>query len=90
MGRLAPHPWGDQVKQLFESFGVIVAQTGGLALLVLYPLIPVLLLFGGLQAAGRGRWSKGTETRWAKDVLSYEDDPLIRAVAQDILKHYES
>ena len=79
------------MREVLESFGAIVVRTGGLALLVLYPLIPFLLLYAGLMAVGRGTWSKGTEEKqWAKKVLFYETDPITRAVAQDILDHYES
>jgi hypothetical protein len=90
MGYLAPYPWGDQVREFAESLAAAIAQTGGLALIALYPLLPVLLLFGGLQAVGRGSWSKGTESKkWAKEVLSYETDPMVLAVARNILAHYE-
>ena len=81
------------MRQLLESISAAAVQTGGLALLVAYPLIPVLLLFGGLQAAGRGSWSKGTESedvKWAKEILTYETDPMVIAIARDILAHYES
>ena len=81
------------MRDLAESLSAVVAQTGGLALLALYPLIPILLVFGGLMAAGRGIWSKGTESKdvaWAKEILTYETDPMIIAVARDILTHYKS
>ena len=81
------------MKQFFESFGVVVIQTGGLALLALYSLVPVLLVFGGLMAAGRGIWSKGTESKdvqWAEEVLTYETDPQIIAIACDILRYCKS
>ena len=51
------------MKEQLESFGVIVVKTGGLALLVVYPLIPLLLLYAGLQAAGRSLWSSGTRRK---------------------------
>ena len=54
------------MRETLESFGVAVARTGGLALIVLYPLIPFLLIYGGLMAAGRGIWGRGTETRQPK------------------------
>ena len=54
------------MKESLESFGVIVVKTGGLALLVVYPLIPFLLLYAGLQAVGRSLWSSGTRKKRAR------------------------
>ena len=51
------------MKEQLESFGVIVIKTGGLALLVVYPLIPLLLLYAGLQVVGRSLWSSGTRRK---------------------------
>lgn len=51
------------MKEFLESFGVIVVKTGGLALLVVYPLIPVIILYAGLQAVGRSLWSAGTRRK---------------------------
>ena len=91
MVHMAPHPWGDQVKEFFESFGVVAKSTGGLSLLVLTPAVPVLLLFGGLMAVGRGCWSKGTESKRiqrARITLAaarYPGDELYRSIAEDVL-----
>lgn len=51
------------MKDFLESFGAIVVKTGGLALLVLYPLIPVIILYAGLQAVGRSLWSAGSRRK---------------------------
>ena len=55
------------MKELIESLGVVIIKSGGLALLVIYPLIPLLLLYAGLQAVGRSLWSSGTRRRDRKD-----------------------
>ena len=54
------------MKEFLESFGVIVTKTGGVALLVVYPLIPFLIAYAGLQAVGRSLWSSGTRRRRRK------------------------
>ena len=51
------------MREVLEQFNAAVARTGGVALLVLYPLIPLLLVYGGLQAVGRSLWSAGTRRK---------------------------
>ena len=51
------------MKDFLESLGAVVVKTGGLALLVIYPLIPVIILYAGLQAAGRSLWSAGSRRK---------------------------
>ena len=63
------------MKELLESFGVIVIKTGGLALLVVYPLLPLLLLYAGLQAAGRSLWSSGTRRKRQEFLQQILDAP---------------
>ena len=76
------------MREFAESFGVVVKATGGLALLVALPAIPVVLLFGGLMAVGRGTWGRGTiNKKWAREVLTYETDETTLAVARDILRY---
>ena len=57
------------MRQALESFGAVVAATGGVALLVIYPLIPFLLVYGGLQAVGRSLWGRGTVTKREPDEI---------------------
>ena len=54
------------MKEFLESFGVIVIKTGGVALLVIYPLLPFFLAYAGLQAVGRSLWSSGTRRKRAR------------------------
>jgi hypothetical protein len=54
------------MKEFLESFGVIVIKTGGVALLVIYPILPFLVAYAGLQAVGRSLWSSGTRRRRSK------------------------
>ena len=54
------------MKEFLESFGVIVIKTGGVALLVIYPILPFFLAYAGLQAVGRSLWSSGTRRKRAK------------------------
>ena len=76
------------MKELVESLAATIKVTSGLALLTLPAAIP-LLLFGGLIAAGRGYWGRGTETRqWASNTLASSNDDLELALAQDILEFY--
>ena len=79
------------MKETLESFGVVVARTGGLALLAMFPLLPFLLLWGGLQAAGRSLWSAGTRRKrhaMARQILSrvrYPGDEFYREIAERAL-----
>ena len=54
------------MKEFLDSFGVIVIKTGGVALLVIYPILPFLLAYAGLQAVGRSLWSSGTRRKRSK------------------------
>ena len=51
------------MRESLESLGAFIKLTGGLGLLVIYPLIPLLLAYSLFMAVGRGLWSKGTEFR---------------------------
>ena len=76
------------MRELVESFAATIKATSGLALLALPAVFP-LLLFGGLVAAGRGYWGRGTESRqWASNTLASSNDDLDLALAQDILEFY--
>jgi len=87
---MAPYPWYRQVKEFLESLGVIVVKTGGVALLVLYPLLPFFLAYAGLQAVGRSLWSSGTRRRrrkLASEILSatrFDGDEFYRDIAEKI------
>ena len=76
------------MKEFLESFGVIVVKTGGLALLVAYPLIPFLLAYAGLQAVGRSLWSSGTRRKrreLADEILSaprFDGDEFYRDIVE--------
>jgi len=93
---MAPLARGDQVKELAESFHVVVERTGGLALLVVMPLVPCFLLWGGLQAAGRSFWSAGARRKrhaMAREILSrarYPGDEFYREIAETALLDYET
>ena len=81
------------MRELAESFHAAVERTGGVALLVAYPLIPFLLLYGGLQAAGRSLWSAGTRRKrhaMAHEILSsarHPGDEFYRKIAENALKY---
>ena len=75
------------MREAVESIAAALKFTGGVALLLAPAAIP-LLLFGGLVAAGRGYWGRGTESRqWARDTLAYSDDEEERLLARKILKY---
>lgn len=80
------------MKETFESFHVVVERTGGIALLAVLPFMACTILFGGLQAAGRSLWSRGTEVkrdRWAREILdrpAHLVDPAVRQVAMNHFK----
>ena len=79
------------MKNFLQDFGAAVDQTGGLLLLVAFPMIPILLIFGGLQAVGRSYWGKGANAKSveaAKAILAkprYPGDDLEREIAQRII-----
>ena len=76
------------MREVIESLAATFKATSGIALLFVPAAIP-LLLFGGLVAAGRGYWGRGTETRqWASDALACSDDDLDLALARDIIEFY--
>ena len=81
------------MKEALESYGVIVARTGGVALLVSFPIIPFILFFGGLMAVGRGIWGRGTESRhrsWAQKILAAPRTPgdeFYRSIAESTLDY---
>ena len=64
------------MRETLESLGAFIKLTGGLGLLVIYPLIPLLLTYSLLMAVGRGLWSKGTESK-----------PLERCAIDAYLRH---
>ena len=80
------------MKEIAESFHVVVERTGGAALMAVLPVIPVLLVYSGLQAVGRSFWSKGTEHRrrqLAREILDAPSgfiDPYIQELAQRELR----
>ena len=66
------------MKEFLESFGVAVARTNGVALLVVFPLIPAVIAYAGLQAVGRSLWSAGTRRKnkkLANEILSRPRTP---------------
>lgn len=81
------------MKQFLESFGVAVETTGGLALLAAYSLLPVILLYAGLMAVGRGLWSRGTESKRVKEAEAVlagsrcPGDELARSIAEDTIRY---
>ena len=81
------------MRELAESFHVVVERTGGVALLAVLPLIPCALLWGGLQAAGRSLWSAGTRRKrhaMAREILSsarHPGDEFYRDIAENALKY---
>ena len=70
--------------------------TGGLGILVLYALFPVLILYLVYQAmkAGRGYWSAGTNKRRHEDPLDYSDrlkeQQKLEELADRIQREYDS
>ena len=81
------------MREFAESFNALVTKTGGVALLAAVPLIPCILLWGGLQAVGRSLWSAGTRRRHhaiARQILSrprYPGDEFDREIAENALKY---
>ena len=81
------------MREFAESFHALVTRTGGVALLAVVPLIPCILLWGGLQAAGRSLWSAGTRRRrhaMAREILSSARHPggeFYREIAETALKY---
>ena len=79
------------MRELAESFHVVVEKTGGVALLAMLPLVPCFLLWGGLQAAGRSLWSSGTRRKrraMARQILSHARHPgdeFYRRIAETAL-----
>ena len=80
------------MRELAESFHVVVERTGGVALLSVLPLIPCFLLWGGLQAAGRSLWSAGCRRKRhaiAREILSSARTPgdeFYKEIAETALK----
>ena len=93
MVRLASDSRGGQVKEVFESFHVVVERTSGVALLLVLPLAAGGAVFWVLQKAGRSLWSCGTERRddaWARDILDRPVDsvcPTVRRVAENHFRY---
>ena len=93
MDCVAPFARDNQVKEVLESFGAVVTRTGGVALLVVFPLIPCILIWGGLQVVGRSLWSAGTRRKrhaMAREILSsarYPGDDFYRDIAERALKY---
>lgn len=81
------------MKEFLESFGVIVLKTGGVALLVVFPLIPFLMAYAGLQAVGRSLWSSGVRRKrrkLSKEILSaprFDGDEFYRDIAKTTLRY---
>ena len=76
------------MREAVESIAAALKFTGGVALLLAPAAIP-LLLFGGLVAAGRGYWGRGTESRqWARDTLLISDNEEDLRLARRILQYY--
>ena len=90
---MAPSARGDQVKEFFESFHVVVERTGGCALLAALPFMLVAAAYGGLQSVGRSLWSRGTQIKadaWAREILDRpidSVDPVVRKVAENHFRY---
>lgn len=80
------------MKEVLESFGVVVQTTNGVALLVAIPLIPAYVAFVIARAALTGLQSKlqkHADLQWAERVLASPPTPgdaLVRQVAQDTIR----
>lgn len=80
------------MKELFEGLANVVIKTNGAALLLVPALMPVLLIYGGLQSAGRSLWSSGTRRKrisHAQRTLArprYPGDELYREIAETTLR----
>ena len=80
------------MREVLEGLASVVVKTGGAALLVVPALLPVLLVYGGLQSAGRSLWSSGTRRKriaLARQILSrprYPGDELYRDIAESALR----
>ena len=69
------------MRDTLEKVGAVICASGGLALV----LLPIGVVLGPIvlaMKAGRGFWSKGTETRISleerKAWLEFETDPVIK------------
>ena len=79
--------------ELLKSFSTVVVKTGGLALLVIYPLIPFILICIVLGTAVH-KLQQGTERirrrKLASEILSAprtDWDEFYREIARTILLH---
>lgn len=70
-----------------EWFAGLVIQTGGLALLVAYGLLPIIPFYFLLKAAIR-QYKKHRRRQWAREILNhplYSKDELYSSIAKDAL-----
>ena len=70
-----------------QWFGALVIQTGGLALLVAYGLLP-LVPFYFLGKAAIRQYQKRKRRKWAREILSHpvlSRNKLYRSIAEDAL-----
>ena len=76
------------MKELAESFHVVVTKTGGVALLAVLPAIPIILLYVGLQLVERSLRRRKRHAI-ACQILSrprYPGDEFYRETAETVLK----
>jgi len=70
-----------------QWFGALVVQTGGLALLVVYGLLPVIPFYF-LGKAAIKQYRKHRRRKWAREILSHpvlSRNELYRSIAEDAL-----
>ena len=70
-----------------QWFSNLVIQTGGLALLVVYALLPIIPFYFLFKAAIR-QYKKHRRRQWAREILNhpeYSKDELYRSIAEDAL-----
>ena len=75
------------MESVFHSFARLVVFTGGLALLVVYALFPVFLVYL-IGSVCIKRYKKYRRRQWAKSILAdpvLSKNELYRSIAEDAL-----